>query len=417
MRLFLLLLITLPFSGFTQAKKALFIGNSYTAFNNLPQLVRTLARSAGDSLLVDSHTPGGARLMSHASNAVVMNKIASDNWDFVVMQAQSQEPSFPAQQVQTEVFPFAAQLSDSIRANDVCTRPVFYMTWGRESGDQQNCAVWPPVCTYLGMDSILSQNYQIMADQNEGLVSPVGAVWRYIRQNAPTIDLYTSDGSHPSPAGSYAAACTFYAILFRQSPEQITDDFSLSAAEALTIRQAARAVAFDSLTQWRVGDYDPVADFSVDDSFNTFSFTNLSQSFDQFVWDFGDGSSSNLANPKHTYSQEGTFTVRLIVSQCGISDTLEQIVESQFNTTSVEPGLFALLRLSPHPFQAQFRILGLAAEQIQTVRLFTLSGQVMDCQFEAQTQTVLVSGISPGVYLLEIQLRNGQFWRQKVVAR
>lgn len=43
----------------------------------------------------------------------------------------------------------------------------------------------------------------------------------------------------------------------------------------------------------------------------------------QYAWDFGDGNISSLPNPTHTYTSDGTFTVKLIVtSAAGCSDTL-----------------------------------------------------------------------------------------------
>ena len=189
---FFFFLITISINA--QTKKVLFIGNSYTYYNNMPQLVADAALSVGDTLIKQSHTPGGGTLNNHANNANAMNKIKSDEWDYVVLQAQSQEPSFPLFQVESETFPYATQLCDSIRANSSCTRPMFYMTWGRENGDANNCAVWPPVCTYEGMDSLLNLRYRIMGDMNNSYVSPVGFVWNYIRNNYPQINLYAGDG-------------------------------------------------------------------------------------------------------------------------------------------------------------------------------------------------------------------------------
>ena len=108
----------------------LFIGNSYTGVNNLPQLTYDVALSAGDTLIMDFHTPGGTRLMDHASSTQAISKIYSDKWDYVVLQAQSQEPSWPIQQVQTEVFKYATILCDTIRANNSCTMPVFLYDLG-----------------------------------------------------------------------------------------------------------------------------------------------------------------------------------------------------------------------------------------------------------------------------------------------
>ena len=124
-RLAFLLALCGPIAAFGQGTtyKALFIGNSYTAFNNLPNLVANLADSSGDSLIYTAHTPGGAQLWQHASNNTVLNYLAQGDWDYVVMQEQSQLPSFPDWQVAQDVFPHAETLCDSIRAGNACTEP------------------------------------------------------------------------------------------------------------------------------------------------------------------------------------------------------------------------------------------------------------------------------------------------------
>lgn len=228
--------------------KVLFIGNSYTEVNNLPQLVANVAASAGDHLDFSSHTPGGCTFSQHLSSA--MPYIRQGGWDYVVLQEQSQLPSFPYSQFMAQSYPYAAQLCDSIRAYNPDAVIVFYMTWGRKNGDQQNCQYYPPLCTYEGMDSLLHARYMMMAEDNQAVVSPVGHVWHYIRDHHPDIELYSSDESHPSLAGSYAAACTFYATLFHKSPGQITTDEGLSNEMASNIRSAATLLVYDSLAQW-----------------------------------------------------------------------------------------------------------------------------------------------------------------------
>src|SRR5690554_7009631 len=104
------------------SKKVLFIGNSYTSANNLPGLVSSLAAADGNNLTTDANIPGGAQLNGHASNATVLNKIAAEEWDFVVLQEQSQKPSFSDAQVQSGVYPYAEILSDSIHSNNECRR-------------------------------------------------------------------------------------------------------------------------------------------------------------------------------------------------------------------------------------------------------------------------------------------------------
>tara|TARA_R110002050_G_scaffold299089_1_gene463782 strand:+ start:10914 stop:12164 length:1251 start_codon:yes stop_codon:yes gene_type:complete len=302
--------------AYGQVTRVLFIGNSYTGVNNLPQMTYDAAISTSDTLIIDSHTPGGTRLLNHATDPQALAKINSQSWNYVVLQAQSQEPSWPISQVQTDVFPYATQLCNAIRANNKCSMPVFYMTWGRKTGDASNCASWPPVCTYIGMDSLLHKRYQTMGNDNNALVSPVGAVWHYVRDTYPSIDLYASDNSHPSMAGSYAAACTFYTVFLRKDPTLITYTAGLPAATAEKIRLAAKTIVFDDLLEWNIGKYDPVSKFSWTKSQQTAFFLNQSKNADSYLWNFGDGDTSSLESPQHTYNLLGQYEVELKVQLC-----------------------------------------------------------------------------------------------------
>jgi len=324
--LFLSLLFLVNVSNSQTTLRVLFLGNSYTSVNDLPQLVYLVSKSAGDSIVYASNTPGGLTLEGHCNNSTSVNLINQGGWDFVVLQEQSQRPAFTDYEVQTYVFPYAEALNNMILAADSCTETMFYMTWGRKNGDATNCAVWPPICTYEGMDSLLHLRYMMMAQDNNAEVSPVGAVWHYLRNNEPTIELYSGDGSHPSVAGSYAAACSFYASLFRKNPENITFDYALSATDAGKIRNAARIVVFDSLAHWYNVDEEPIASFNTSNNGLTVSFTNTSVNSHHSYWTFGDGNNSSEENPEHTYNTANNYTVTLVTEYCGLYDTTTQVV-------------------------------------------------------------------------------------------
>jgi len=137
---FIILSLLISSSVAAQAKRALFLGNSYTTYNSLANLTVDVSASAGFELEVASNTPGGATLEGHSTNTNSLGLIQQGNWDFVVLQEQSQRPSFPYTQVQEDVFPYATTLNDLILASNECAETVFYMTWGRENGDDSNCA-------------------------------------------------------------------------------------------------------------------------------------------------------------------------------------------------------------------------------------------------------------------------------------
>jgi len=81
----------------------------------LPGTLKSLALAGGDSVYHESSTPGGYTFEQHSTNSTTLSKIASRNWDFVVLQQQSQMPSFPPAQVASQTYPFAEDLVDSIK--------------------------------------------------------------------------------------------------------------------------------------------------------------------------------------------------------------------------------------------------------------------------------------------------------------
>lgn len=232
--------------------KVLFIGNSYTDVNNLPQLIASIAENEGDTLFFSANLPGGSTFNNHLNNSTTVSLIQQGGWDYVVLQGQSQEPSFPDGQFYAETYPYALQLCEMVGQYNPDAKVVFYMTWGRKNGDQGNCPYFPPLCTYEGMDSLLYLRYMTMAADFGAEVSPVGALWHYLRNHHPEIELYASDGSHPSLAGSYAAACSFYSVLFRKNPRELAYNPGIDDEQAEHIRIAASIMVYDSLAKWYV---------------------------------------------------------------------------------------------------------------------------------------------------------------------
>ena len=287
MHKYLRVLAIIPFFAFSQeSKEVLFIGNSYTYANNLPSLIHEIALTFGDTLIHDSSTPGGATFNMHSTNTQTLNKISQQQWDYVVLQAQSQEPSFSPWQVSQETYPYAEILVDSIYANSICTEPLFFMTWGRKYGDQQNCQFYPPICTYLGMQQRLRESYLEMSFNANASCAPAGMAWKTSIALDSTIDLYTADYSHPSIYGSYLSACVFYASIFKKSP--IGSSYWPSGIDSITaynLQQIASSTVLDSLSSWNIFK----ANFTYQQFNDSIYFSNQSSNYDNFLWDFGDG--------------------------------------------------------------------------------------------------------------------------------
>jgi len=395
-----IIFLSLLISGnttYAQTKRVLFLGNSYTAANNLPLLFKNIALSTNDTVFIDSNTPGGYTLQGHSTNASSQSKITSGHWDFVVLQEQSQLPSFPDNQVAAEVFPYARILDSVINLYSPCAETVFYRTWGRKNGDNSNCTVWPPVCTYEGMDSLLHQRYMQMASDNNAIISPVGVVWKYLRTNHPEIELYATDGSHPSAAGSYAAACSFYSVILRKNPMNITFNFGLTDTIAYSIKETAKLMVYDSLSKWHVGQYDPVAYFEYTMTNNNISLLNQSTAADQYLWDFGDGSTSNEFQPDHTYAMSGQYTITLLASKCDRTDTLKVVI----NVNTLQTNQFVCY---PNPVKTNFIIASNSSLKGKTYCLYDIVGKlVRQGKLNTNYTTIESINLSAGIYVLKIE--------------
>ncbi len=223
----------------TQAEdsiRILFIGNSYTGQirKTVTQLIKTSPE--GKATELEFITPGGKTLQFHLENPQTVQMISEGNWNFVVLQDQSQTPA---------VFP--DQFNDAARELDKLidaagAKTVFYQTWGRRDGDKANRDRFPD---YETMQKSLSKSYETTARRCRALLAPVGDVWAEVRKADSELgkELYKDDGSHPSAKGAYLAACVFYKTLFDKLPTLEFDD-------GITTEEKARIlIAIDEVVE------------------------------------------------------------------------------------------------------------------------------------------------------------------------
>lgn len=404
----------------------LFIGNSYTYVNNMPQIAADMAASMGDTLVWDMEAPGGMALAEHLGNPATIAKIQARKWDYVVLQEQSLIPAMPDDMAEN-LFMYAKKLDSVINVYNPCGETMFYMTWGRKNGHPYYCDVygnspyynWPHFCTYQAMDSVIRLRYRMVADSSHAVVSPVGAVWHYIRDNYPSLALYDSDESHPSPAGSYAAACCFYTALFRKDPGSIAFDAAINATDAAYIRTVVKKVTYDSMLYWHLGEYRTEALFTHTVNALTAAFTSTAVNASGLTWHFGDGQTATTPDPVHTYSTPGNYTAMLVAhnGNTGCNDTAYALLD--INTTglhtpyTVEP----VFSLSPNPAGNVIHIRSAAfLSGTYQINLWDESGQTMHEQQSkpALQQVIDISAYRRGLYLLTVTKAGQMVYRSKV---
>ena len=314
--------------------KVLFIGNSHTYVNSLPNLIYELALSNDDTLIYDSSTPGGYSFQQHSIHQPTIDKIYSNDWDYVVLQEQSRLPSMRPEQVYQLSLPYAEILNNFVKDNNICTETVFYMTWGWKNGNPTDCPTYPEVCSYEGMYERVRETYIEFGEQFSATISPVGEAFNNSIQTDPDslYNLYSPDNYHPSLKGSYLGACVFYTTLFQKSP--IGLDFN--PFDTLEEKERYQEIAYNTVQNdsllWNINANNTVADFEYifNDALNNLSvmFYDNSTNGEYYFWDFGDEIYSTDQNPIHVYAEDGEYEVTEIVSSLCTSDTIIKTVST-----------------------------------------------------------------------------------------
>jgi len=230
----------------------LFIGNSYTAVNSLPDLFADVAESAGYARpAVKAYTPGGQTFAGHLADARARSLIhdgpaAGEQWDVVVLQEQSEKPvaaqTYPA--VNKSFLGGAAGLYELVKESSPIARVILFETWARHaswwgSGHAQTAYVgMNPADMMQKLKAGYEQASQTMAGPGGAPVpiARVGELWAINYNSASPIMLHASDGSHPNWAGSYLAALDIFSTIYHASPQNVEYRGPLTRAEAAALR-------------------------------------------------------------------------------------------------------------------------------------------------------------------------------------
>ena len=237
-----LILFSLAFAitlnGQTDTLKVLFIGNSYTYFNEMPLMFANLAQSANRPVITGKSTPGGYTLEQYTQNDSTISLINQGIWHYVVLQEQSQIPTIEYWRYNS-MYPAARFLDSLIVGNNEST--AFFMTWGRKFGGIQtyNGYSSPDFRDFFEMQESLGSAYTEIANELSATLCPVGMAWAQAKRIDSLVDLWQSDNSHPTLKGSYLTACVFYCVFFDTSPVGLPYTGGLSQEDALFFQTVA----------------------------------------------------------------------------------------------------------------------------------------------------------------------------------
>jgi len=197
-------------------RRILLLGNSRTYFNDLPRLVRAVADSADDpqKFQITMHALGGASFKSHWENAATQ-KLLREEWDDVILQSESWAQVEPA--TDADFQRYGEQLIALAKANSRNVRLVINWGYGPELyGDRDPSGMQR--ASYRGK---IESSTRWLGNRSKARVIDVQNAWQSYSSRHPEIAL-TSDGNHPTMAGSYLYALALYENLSQGGIERVT---------------------------------------------------------------------------------------------------------------------------------------------------------------------------------------------------
>lgn len=212
-------------------KHILFIGNSLTAANDLPQIVCRLAAVAGRNATCEAVAPGGYSLDDHLLDGTATRRIRAKRWSIVVLQ------QGPSARDESRVALRRAAQTLAVEAHKAGARPALYAPWPWKSRSVD----FPRV----------AESYRLAAGDVDGLLFRAGDTWQTAWRRDPGLPLYGDDDFHPSVTGSYLAALVIYAGIYGDLPASFAErsvaekaagnDLKISVAQLRVLLQAALA--------------------------------------------------------------------------------------------------------------------------------------------------------------------------------
>ena len=150
--------LSVTFVYFTNA------GNSFTYYNDLPQMVADIANANGLEYQFESHLEGGWSWEDHAGSDVTAEKIRSQPWDVVILQDYSTYAAYDAEIVCDQSVPYLDTLVSMIHDNNPDTMIQFYLTWGWPHGAPDLCSQgMQQFCSYETMQVVCILNNHVKA--------------------------------------------------------------------------------------------------------------------------------------------------------------------------------------------------------------------------------------------------------------
>jgi hypothetical protein len=230
--------------------RILFIGNSYTYYNNYPYIFKEIAVSEGHYADCWMSEKGGWTMTKHMRYQPTIEAVEKDGYDYIFLQDQSYERIFSGTEDDFGSLKGMTDIAAWVRQHNPKAQPIIALTWGRKHGNNHLRKQDLPLidkypsffASFEHMQARLNEVVAIEAKEIDAKIALQGPAWQIVRRERPDIELYIKDGSHPSYPGSYLAAAVSYLTIYGEPFGTNTANGMLDPETAQYLRSVAERV-------------------------------------------------------------------------------------------------------------------------------------------------------------------------------
>jgi hypothetical protein len=396
-----ILIIKLTFAQSFDTTKVLFIGNSFTSQNNLPALFQQIAQGATKNVLIASHMPGGISVgdisqgtSAHMNNPLVYSLIKSNDWDYLVLQDNQGRfclgyGQFPSSSLVIEGH---IKILDSLLFYHPCAHIIWYAGFGPKYG-------YPPYAnTGTALIDSIYRKYQFLNDTARQIIAPIGPAFQRIISGFPSINLWSSDNTHPSLYGSFLTANVLYTTIFKSSPISSLYNPGITSFEDSLLKNIAYQTTIDSINHTGLLNTTPIVN-QIENTLSVYGYQNCNWYYNNLP--YVSNNCVTIINQSGTYSVIVTDTNGcefMSLEQTYLLTEVYENSENDYNTFFLYP--------NPAINQNSLNIKNTINESIE-INFYNIIGEIVLTKVLNPNQNQMnISNLENGIYLITFKSKN-----------
>lgn len=389
------------FADKTDSTSILFIGNSFTVNNDMPDVVRQLAHQVGLRVKIDSFIALGQSVNYFIKDDTCFRKIKSREWDYVVFQDYQaffydSLGTFPP-----GIFENNLKFQDSIKKWQPCAKIIYEAGWEQKGGIPSR---FPGDNTDKLINRIMA-NYAYLNDQQgvHNTLAPVGLAWMRSMHKHPEYELYgTWDYRHPSQKGTFLAGSVMFTTIFKYNPGiHYYVPYYLSEGETKFFTDLAYHTVMDTFDYTNLRSITPELHREGNKLYTE-------DRYAKYQWYRNDTLMKDATERSVEINRPAVYTLR-VINDKGCNYTSFSDFQDVTTGINQQADLDKAIQVYPNPTQGQLHInLNQAAENQSFVNIYAADGRLVESQKLDNNITTSIDlfGASAGLYVVEIRSGN-----------